>query len=769
MATKHPVSFSFLCVLLTVVLAATQSFGAHAGSKTLPQTDDKGQGAADAGSTIVPLGTNFLISADSGRDAIGGKPAISFDGTNFFLVWRDSRNYATNGYDVYGARVALDGTVLDPNGIPISTYPNYMPESAPEYVPSVAFDGTNYTVVWVENRQPEPNLYYQVFAARVTPSGTVLDPQGVPITLVPPDLDGGYLPIRMPSIAFDGTNYLVVWRTGVNTIRGTRVSQSAQNLDGAYGFLIRSSMSYYPYVAFDGTNYMVVWHDSRNDGTTGWDVYGARVSKAGAVLDPDGFLISNAPQNQEHTAIAFDGTNYLVAWYDWRPNNNVDLGSLYAARVSPNGTVLDNPAFQVSSDMVGRRSPRISFDGTDYLVAWTPNGLDIHARLADSYGRRISTQGTLLDDRPIPIGIAAGHQWGPVTGFGSGRYLVVWNESHGRCHPGCIYGQLLQRQTVGVAIQSTQPKGVPPSLLRQTSDSSADPWIVQTIVTATGVLDVWGTSATNVYAMGMGGEVFHYRGNAWSYETTFPIGGPEQGMWGTDPNNIWSVGQCWALYHYDGVSWNSPSCSNVGAGMAIWGQGSSPVLAVGTWGWYGLFDGTNWRNKPSGVTTDLWDVWGSSPTNAYAISEFGRILHYDGTGWQLQSGIPTIQGLNAIWGTGPNNIFVVGDFGTILHYNGSVWELQESGTRESLFGVWGLNPGDIYAVGLHGTIVHYDGSAWQKENSGVADHLFEVWGTLDRATRTYSVWAVGMNGKILRKTGLTTFADLYLPIIRRGN
>ena len=91
-----------------------------------------------------------------------------------------------------------------------------------------------------------------------------------------------------------------------------------------------------PGVAFDGTNYLVVWTDSREGGPK---VYGARVSPGGTVLDQDGFAISSA--GGAEPTVAFDGTNYLVVWRN--------QASIIGARVDPGGTVLDPGGITIST------------------------------------------------------------------------------------------------------------------------------------------------------------------------------------------------------------------------------------------------------------------------------------------------------------------------------------------------------------------------------------------------------------------------------------
>src|SRR5262245_54720264 len=66
-----------------------------------------------------------------------------------------------------------------------------------------------------------------------------------------------------------------------------------------------------PDVAFDGTNYFAVWEDYRSLYT---DIYGARVSPDGSVLDPSGIEITHRNGYEFSPTISFGAGNYLVAW-----------------------------------------------------------------------------------------------------------------------------------------------------------------------------------------------------------------------------------------------------------------------------------------------------------------------------------------------------------------------------------------------------------------------------------------------------------------------
>ena len=84
----------------------------------------------------------------------------------------------------------------------------------------------------------------------------------------------------------------------------------------------------YPAVAFDGTNYLVAWSDFR--GGQDWDVYAARVTPQGKLLDPDGFPVAVVPGNQAYATVASDRQgSSLVAWSDVRPQPDRPQAELY--------------------------------------------------------------------------------------------------------------------------------------------------------------------------------------------------------------------------------------------------------------------------------------------------------------------------------------------------------------------------------------------------------------------------------------------------------
>jgi hypothetical protein len=326
-------------------------------------------------------------------------PALAFDGTNFLVVWEDLRN----GADIYGTRVTPGGVVLDPAGIAISVAANY------QVVPAVAFDGTNFLVVWQDWRSGSE---YDIYGARLSQAGSVLDPSGIAISIA---ANGQYV----PAVAFDGTNFLVVWQDyrsgGEHAIYGARVSQAGIVLDpSGIAISIVASSQLSPAVASDGTNFLVVWMDGRSGYAA---IYGARVNQSGIVLDPSGIAISIVASSQLSPAVAFDGTNFLVVWFDYRSGSYTDI---YGARLSQAGVVLDSSGIAISVAAEDQYFPAVAFDGANFLVVWEDyrSGSEY-----DIYGARVTPGGVVFDSGPV-----VRQEWGqrdPALACGSGGQMLL--------------------------------------------------------------------------------------------------------------------------------------------------------------------------------------------------------------------------------------------------------------------------------------------------------------------------------------------------------
>jgi len=73
---------------------------------------------------------------------------------------------------------------------------------------------------------------------------------------------------------------------------------------------------YYPCAMYANDQFYVFWADFRYyDVDSSQSVFGARVSTSGAVLDPDGKLLYKNRAGYE-PAVAYDGTNFLVVFRD---------------------------------------------------------------------------------------------------------------------------------------------------------------------------------------------------------------------------------------------------------------------------------------------------------------------------------------------------------------------------------------------------------------------------------------------------------------------
>ena len=354
---------------------------------------------------VADLGSPIMVSAAANDQT---DPAVAWDGTSFVVAWADRRSGAN---DIYASRVTSAGVAQDAGGIAVST------AAGEQVAPTLAAAGSTVLAAWGDSRGPGEDAY----GARID-AGSVLDASGrILSTLASPQ--------EAPSVAWDGAGYLAVWQDGRSPggddVYAARAAADGTPLDGT-GILVSAGAApeAEPDVAWNGSSYLVVWQDYRSG--TGYDVYAARVSPAGALLDLGGIAVSTAVGDQTSPSVASDGTGFLVTWTDGRSGEDV-----YASRVDAAGTVLDAGGIAVSTAAGAQRAPAVAHSGTGWLVAWEDRR---NGAFTDLYASRVSSAGAVLDLSGFPVSTAAGDQRAPAVAWNGDNFVLAWRTA-GRGRP----------------------------------------------------------------------------------------------------------------------------------------------------------------------------------------------------------------------------------------------------------------------------------------------------------------------------------------------
>ena len=276
-------------------------------------------------------------------------------------------------------------------------------------------------------------------------------------------------------------------------------------------------------------------------------------------------------------------------------------------------------------------------------------------------------------------------------------------------------------------------------------------------------------------------------GTRWK-QMTSPTTVSLTGIWGSSPSDIFAVGHKGTILHYDGTTWSIMKSTTTAKLTSIWASSSSDVYVVGTKGTILHYDGSSWSPMASGTTSDLAGISGGYPGKMYAVGASGTILHHASGKWTTQiSGTTTnltcvwtsqkasyvyaMSGQKtyiyksgkwqydgssisaaAIWGRSDSDIYAVGDDlfssvkSAIVHNSGTGWTKYIShpgGVR--LLGVWGSG-GATFVVGRQGTVLRHDGSSWTMLSTGTSKDFNAVWAGENQ------MFAVGGGGQIYQHT-----------------
>jgi hypothetical protein len=252
--------------------------------------------------------------------------AAGYGDSIYLIAWDDHRG--VEGFDIYCARVSRDGHTLDTTGVLVCD------EVMDQYMPDVGFDGENFLVAWQDIRSGMTN---GIYAARVSPAGVVLDPDGFAVAAT------DTIDAAAPAVCFTGTDHLVTWggfsmTTYEGDIYGALVSPAGRVTRPQFVISDAAYDQGSPAAAAGPTNALVAWEDARS-GLPERDIYAARVRADGTVLEPDGLLVANNTGDEQMPCVTAEDGGFGVLWSRW---DYTDTAVFAAARVSTGGNV--NPA-----------------------------------------------------------------------------------------------------------------------------------------------------------------------------------------------------------------------------------------------------------------------------------------------------------------------------------------------------------------------------------------------------------------------------------------
>ena len=277
-------------------------------------------------------------------------------------------------------------------------------ELAPySYQPSVATNGTEFMLVWNTGR---------LYSAPCSSSGVL----GTPVVISGWDA-------QYSDIASNGSGYAATWRgyeSGLGQYRTYVNIYSASSWTSANRIDDINGHSNQPRIVSNGAGYAVAWQ--KYDGASTYNIY-ATVSSGGTSTATwqAASLLEDLSGYSSTPSIASDGNGYAVAWAQDDGSGAYSVyANIYGAGAwSSAGTSIEN-----GPDSTAGGNTQIASNGLGYAVAWSQYDGSTYSAYANVYSGGTWTTAALLETSPhsaLQVAIASN---------GTG-YAVAWQQDNG--------------------------------------------------------------------------------------------------------------------------------------------------------------------------------------------------------------------------------------------------------------------------------------------------------------------------------------------------
>jgi MYXO-CTERM domain-containing protein len=334
-------------------------------------------------------------------------PSVGWNGARFQM------SYLSLEQD--GSQATI--TSFEASGAPVAGSTHALSATGSLAYPRLAASDQGSLVAW------EAYTHDDVLGDVGTIHGAHVDASGVPDVAGELQLSAQGQGAGSVGVAAGAAGFLAVWQTSDSPrVLGSVVSTSGEITSQGFAISHSSTDSGLPSVAFDGNNYLVAWADGRDENS----VYGNRVSQSAVVASAtDTKLATGSPRyvafGSDRTALAWNGSEFLLSFLGYGIE-----GSLIASNLS-----LVNGQIALTGLPNKQGYPSSVWNGQNYLVVWTDersSDTDMDLR-----GVRVGTNGQLLDPQGLALSAAESPAFGAqVASAKQGSSLLVWFNVSGK-------------------------------------------------------------------------------------------------------------------------------------------------------------------------------------------------------------------------------------------------------------------------------------------------------------------------------------------------
>ncbi len=299
-------------------------------------------------------------------------PAISHGNGVTLAVWADERSHAGGAlFDEHETASDIYGMLLDADGNPLSAMPFPIAQGkASQSSPRIAWNGTNWLVVFTTNTLSGTGFYYETMlaAVRVSPTGQVLDSEPIPLYNTPV--------YNSWTIASDGTDWIIAYED--NDIFAVKITADGQYQQPAtlivpQTYYLRFNLK----LACSSGVCLLTFNEQTTTGAVRFDS-NFNILGGGPFMLLDEAFIGD---------LAANDTGFYAAWPQQLPNFQ---SAIYGSRIDLNGILLDGAGVNISSGTnQGVSQPVLGWDGVNWRVAWSIS--------FDVFVARVNNAGQVLD------------------------------------------------------------------------------------------------------------------------------------------------------------------------------------------------------------------------------------------------------------------------------------------------------------------------------------------------------------------------------------